>query len=245
MYHYHTLNIEFETNGHKQVITPVLLQDEQNTILVDCGYPHFISLLEEAFTQKGTTLDKITKIIVTHHDMDHDGSLAELKQKYPHVEVIAHELEVPYIEGAKKSLRVEQAESTLDALSGEEKAGAEQFIHFLQSYEPVAVDREVAHGDKFPWCGGMEIVHTPGHMPGHISLYLSASKTMIASDAVVIEEGKLNIANPQYTLDLDEAVRSVQKLLDYDMEQLVCYHGGIFQGDLKQALKELIHTYTS
>ncbi|MFD0616421.1 MBL fold metallo-hydrolase [Paenibacillus sp. GCM10027629] len=245
MINYQLLNIEFEFNGHKQVITPVLLQDEHDTILVDCGYPNFISLLEEAANRNGVKLESITKLIVTHHDMDHYGSLASLKQLYPHIEIIAHELEIPYIEGRQKSLRLEQAESTYNDLQAEEKPGAEQFIRFLQSYEPAAVDRSVSHGDKFPWCGGIEIVHTPGHMPGHISLYLPESKTLIASDAVVIEDGTFNIANPSYTLNLEEAVNSVQLLLNYDIEQIICYHGGLFHGDVKPVFRELIHKYSA
>ncbi|MFD0674427.1 MBL fold metallo-hydrolase [Cohnella sp. GCM10027633] len=239
---YHLLEIEFEYNGQKQVITPILLQDESEMILVDCGYPDFIPLLEEAASRHDVTLDSVTRLIVTHHDMDHIGSLAALKRTYPHIEIIAHELEAPYIEGAKKSLRLEQAESTINALPVEAKPHAEQFIRFLQSIEPVAVDRTVSNGERLPWCDGIEIVLTPGHMPGHISLYLPATKTLIAADAVVIEEGKLAIANPQYTLDLDEAIRSVRRLLDYDIEQLICYHGGLYQGDVKQALQQLIDT---
>ncbi|CAM5790066.1 MULTISPECIES: MBL fold metallo-hydrolase [Brevibacillus] len=243
MNHCHLLHIEFEYDGHKQSITPVLLQDEQDLILVDCGYPNFIPLLEKAALQNGIAFDLLTKVIVTHHDMDHIGSLAELKRKYPQIEVIAHEREVPYIEGTKKSLRLEQAESTYDALPDEAKPQAEQFIQFLASIETVSVERAVSNDERLPWCGGIDIVHTPGHMPGHISLYLSSSKTLIAGDAVVMEEGKLNIANPQYALDLDEAVRSVHRLLSCDIERLICYHGGLFPGDAKKALLELARKY--
>lgn len=243
MNNYYLLEIEFEYNGQKQVINPVLLQDERDTILIDCGYPNFMPLLEEAAIRKGVALDSITKLIVTHHDMDHIGSLAALKRAFPHIDIIAHELEKPYIEGTKESLRLEQAETTLDELPAEAKPNAEQFIRFLQSIEPVAVDRTVSSGEKLPWCDGIEIIHTPGHMPGHISLYLPARKTLIAADAVVIEEGKLAIANPQFTLDLDEAIRSVQRLLDYDIDQIICYHGGLFHGDAKQALRQLIEKH--
>lgn len=240
---YRPLEIEFEYNGQNQVITPTIVQDERDTILIDCGYPNFMPLLEEAAGRHGISLDSITRLIVTHHDMDHIGSLAALKRAFPHIEIISHELEAPYIAGTRKSLRLEQAESTLEALPAEAKPHAEQFIRFLQSIEPVAVDRTVYSGERLPWCGGIEIIHTPGHMPGHISLYLPASKTLIAADAVVIEEGRLAIANPQYTLDPDEAIRSVERLLDYDIEELVCYHGGVFQGEVKQALRQLIHAY--
>lgn len=239
------LEIEFEYNGQKQTITPILLQDECDIILIDCGYPNFITHLEEAANRYDIALDSITKLIVTHHDMDHIGSLAALKRAYPHIHIIAHELEASYIEGKKKSLRLEQAESTFNALPDEAKPHAEQFIRFLQSIEPVPVDRTVSNDERLPWCGGIDIVHTPGHMPGHMSLYLPASKTLIAGDAVVIERGKLNIANPQFTLDMVEAVRSVQRLLDYDIDQIICYHGGLFHGDVKQALRQLIHEYTS
>lgn len=241
----HLLDIEFTYNGQKQVITPVLLQDEGETILVDCGYPDFTPLLEKAAIRHKITLDSITKMIVTHHDMDHIGSLAALKRAYPHMVIIAHELDAPYIAGTKKSLRIQQAESTLDALPDEAKPDAEQFIRFLQTVEPVPVDWTVSQGDMLPWCGGIEIVHTPGHMPGHMSLYLPASKTLIAGDAVVIEQGKLGIANPHFTLDMDEAIRSVHRLLGYDVEQLVCYHGGLFHGDVKHSLRQLIQAHTA
>lgn len=245
MINVHLLEIEFEYNGQQQAITPVLLQDGNDTILVDCGYPDFTPLLEEAANRKGIHLDSMTALIVTHHDMDHIGSLAALKRAYPHIDIIAHELEQPYIDGTKKPLRLEQAESTLDAMPEEAKPDTEQFIRFLQSIEPAQVDRTVTHLERLPWCGGIDIIHTPGHTSGHMSLYLPASKTLIAGDAVVIEQGQLNIANPRYAWDLEEAVRSVQRLLNYDIERIICYHGGLFHGDAKQALRQLVHAYTS
>jgi glyoxylase-like metal-dependent hydrolase (beta-lactamase superfamily II) len=239
----HFLDISFMYNGSAQVITPVLLQDEHEMILVDCGYPDFLPLLQEAAHMQQLTLNDLTKVIVTHHDMDHIGSLAALKRTYPHLEIIAYESEAPYITGQKTSLRLEQAQATLDHLSLGEKQNAKEFIRFLQSIEPTAVDKTVTNHERLSWCGGIEIIHTPGHMPGHISLYLIASKTLIAGDAVVIENGRLEIANPAYTLDMQEAIRSVRHLLEYDIEQLICYHGGSFQGDVKQALRELIQAY--
>ncbi|GIO04504.1 MBL fold hydrolase [Brevibacillus reuszeri] len=241
----HLLDIEFEQNGQKQIITPVLLHDDNHTILIDCGYPDFLPLLEKAAQEHGICLESLTAVIVTHHDMDHIGSLAALKRTYPQIEIIAYESEVPYLAGSKKSLRIEQAEATLDDLSPDERPHAEAFIRVLESIEPAHVDRTVTHQERLPWCGGIEIIHTPGHMPGHISLYLPKSKTMIAGDAVVASSGKLEIANPQFTMDMGAAIRSVQLLLTYDTRQLICYHGGLFIGDARQALHQLIQTYTT
>lgn len=63
------------------------------------------------------------------------------------------------------------------------------------------------------------------------------------ADAIVIEDGQLNIANPQHALDLDEAVNSVEALLRYDINKLICYHGGVYQGDIQQGLQQLIQKY--
>ncbi|MBP1934278.1 hypothetical protein J2Z37_004298 [Ammoniphilus resinae] len=41
MLSYMYLRIEFEHNGQKQIIFPVILRDERDTILIDCGYPNF------------------------------------------------------------------------------------------------------------------------------------------------------------------------------------------------------------
>lgn len=240
---YYPLEIEFEFNGLKQSIWPVILKDESDVILIDCGYPGFLPLLEDAALRHSIQLGTVTKIILTHDDMDHTGSAAALKRKYPHLEIYAFESEAPFIEGTKKSLRLAQAEATLNHLAGEERSSAEQFIRFLESIEHVPVDRTLNKDDILPWCGGVQVIHTPGHTPGHISLYLPSEQTLVAADAVVIEDGRLEIANPGYCLDLKEAVRSVQKLLDYEISQLICYHGGIFQGDVKKALQQLVRDY--
>lgn len=89
------------------------------------------------------------------------------------------------------------------------------------------------------FCGGIEIIETPGHMPGHISIYIKESRTLIAGDALVIEDNKLTIANPQYTLDMGEAKKSINKLLNYDIDKIICYHGGVYQTDIKDALENI------
>ena len=90
------------------------------------------------------------------------------------------------------------------------------------------MDIEVQDGDIFNWCGGCTIVGTPGHTTGHISIYINEEQVLIAGDAATIENGELVIANPQFTLDLDKAKESLQKIKAYGAKEIICYHGGIF-----------------
>ncbi|WP_411681106.1 MBL fold metallo-hydrolase [Clostridium thailandense] len=234
------LEIKFDFDHNKNVIYPVILSDENEVVLIDCGYPNFLPLIKAASEVNGIDISKLTKIIITHHDFDHMGALAEFKRLYPNIKVLASADDEKYISGKEKSLRLQQAERIYDRLSEEDRKGAKRFQNFIASIENAEVDACLKDKDFFPWCGGIEIVATPGHMPGHISVYVKENKTLISGDALVIENSKLAIANPQYTLDIDTAKKSIEKLLDYEIDRIICYHGGIYiKDDIKQALKSI------
>jgi glyoxylase-like metal-dependent hydrolase (beta-lactamase superfamily II) len=171
------------------------------------------------------------------------GGLAELKEKYPRVKVYSPQMEEKYISGKAKSLRLSQAENLFPALPEDQKAGALHFQQMLRNIRPVEVDRTFAEDRELDFLPGARIVHTPGHMPGHISLYLQATKTLVAADAVVYENGELEIANPHFTLDLPGAVASVAKLRQLETDTLVCYHGGVVMGNVGAKLDKLIRKY--
>lgn len=233
------LKIDFEFNDMIDSIYPVILEDDKEMILIDCGYPNFLGLIEESASKNNIDLNRLTKLIITHHDFDHMGSALALKQKYPNIKIVASSKDEKYINGKEKSLRLKQAESIFDSLPEEQKEWALNFQKTLESVDNVDVDIVLNDGDTFECCGGIEIIETPGHMPGHISIYIRESRILISGDAFVIENNKLDIANPQYTLDMKQARESIDKLLRYDIDKIICYHGGIYQGDIKKSLKNI------
>lgn len=234
------LEIKFDFNGSSNVIYPVILSDEKEVVLIDCGYPKFLPLIKADAEANGIDISKLTKIIITHHDFDHMGALAEFKREYPHIKVLSSIDDEKYISGKEKSLRLQQAEAIYDNLPEDQKENAKQFQQFIESIENVQVDVCLRDKDSFSWCGGVEIVATPGHMPGHISIYIKDSKTLISGDALVIEDDKLTIANPQYTLDIAQAKNSIKKLLNYEIDRIICYHGGIYTKDIKGSLERIV-----
>ncbi|HWR03678.1 MAG TPA: MBL fold metallo-hydrolase [Humidesulfovibrio sp.] len=217
---------------------PVLLRDETEMVLVDCGCTGFLPLLEEAFRAVGADMARLTRVFITHHDHDHMGALAALKRSRPGVQVLASAEDAPHIAGERKSLRLIQAEALQQSLPDDKKEEGLGFMRLLAGVEPAHVDAQLRGDELFPWCGGIEVIATPGHMPGHISLYARASRTLIAGDAMVVQDGRLCVANPQYTLDMPEARRSLARLLSYDIQHVVCYHGGAFAGDIPAALRK-------
>lgn len=223
------LNIAYQFDDGIDVIHPVVLMDDDDMVLVDCGFEGFPAHIENAFLDAGLDCGRLTKILLTHQDNDHMGSAAELKRKYPQIQIIASAVEAPYIVGEVKHLRLKQAEDLQDTLPEEQQAFGKEFCERLKKLEPVGVDLTVTDGDEFPWCGGCQIVATPGHTPGHIALLLKEKRTVITGDAAVCSKGRLIVANPRFALDRKEAERSLAKILNCGADTFICYHGGIYK----------------
>ncbi|MDR0615716.1 MAG: MBL fold metallo-hydrolase [Synergistaceae bacterium] len=232
------LKIPFiDDGGEENAIFPAVLACGDGLgekILIDCGYPGFLRKLEEASDMAGCPLPKITSVIITHHDYDHCGGLFELTEKYPRIRVIASELDAPYIEKEKKNLRLAHSEAVYDTLPEHLRPEAKFFQDSLEALRPVKVDIAVRDGDSFPWCGGTEIVATPGHMPGHISLYVRAHRTVVTGDALVAINGRLRLANPSYAMNVQEAKASAKKLAGLNADRFICYHGGVVVPDRRR-----------
>jgi glyoxylase-like metal-dependent hydrolase (beta-lactamase superfamily II) len=239
------LEIKYSHLGQDEVLYPVLLRNPSELVLVDCGYAGSLPLLQEAAGKHGLSLDKLTGILITHHDADNMGGLHELKSAYPKVKVYASAIEAPYISGQAKSLRLQEAEALYNTLPEAQKAGAKKFQETIRAVQPVVVDVVLSENRMPASWGDIRIIPTPGHTPGHIAVYLPQSKTLLAADAVVVEHDELELANPTYTLDLAQAVMSVRKLQQMALNRIICYHGGLVEQAIGEKLQRLADKYTS
>ncbi len=225
------LQLSYSAEAGQQTLFPTLLLDGAQAILVDCGYPGSLPLLEAALRPLGLGIADLTGVVITHHDDDHMGALAQLKRAVPHLQVSTGAGEAPYVSGARRSLRLVQAEALQPSLPPEAQAWGRQFCRRLAAVEPVPVDHLLREGETLPWCGGCRVLATPGHTPGHISLYLPAHAVVISGDAAVVQTGRLAVANPQFALDLPAAQRSLCALEALPWTTCSCYHGGILRRD--------------
>jgi glyoxylase-like metal-dependent hydrolase (beta-lactamase superfamily II) len=238
------LELKFNYAGNENAYYPVVLQNGNELLLVDCGNPGFMPLIEGAMQQQaGLSLEQLTGIIITHCDVDHLGALFEIKQQYPDIKVYSSAGQKDYIEGKEKSPRLIQAEAMQDTLPEERKEWALQFIAMLKAIKPVPVDAVFEDNETPAFLPGVQIIYTPGHMPAHISLYIKEIKTLIAADALVVENGHLEIANPQFTINIQEAVASVKKIAQLEVERIICYHGGVVNKYIKSQLYNLLTKY--
>jgi glyoxylase-like metal-dependent hydrolase (beta-lactamase superfamily II) len=207
-----------------------LIVDEENgTTLVDAGLPDQTEAIGAALVEAGIGVRDLRRIIFTHQDLDHVGSGAALVRRSG-ARVLAHSADAPYIEGRLRSLK-----PTPEML--EQRP---QMREVLERLEPVGVDEQVENGSRLDLAGGTQVIFTPGHTPGHISLYLEGSKVLVAGDALTADRGYLNGPNPLATLDMRTAMQSVKRLAYLDVDTIVCYHGGVVSEGANEQLRRVI-----
>jgi glyoxylase-like metal-dependent hydrolase (beta-lactamase superfamily II) len=97
----------------------------------------------------------------------------------------------------------------------------------IQKQTGYDVEHIVKGGERLPDCGGIDVIHTPGHTAGHISLHLPRIKTMIAGDAIVSAGEHLMVSPTYLSSDPEAAQESVRRLIgmNLDLERLLVGHG--------------------
>ncbi|MCJ8010913.1 MBL fold metallo-hydrolase [Paenibacillus sp. KQZ6P-2] len=241
----HMLDISAMIMGKVDTIHPTLIHDDKHAILVDTGFPGQTPLFTQAMESHGIRIHDLSHVILTHQDIDHIGSLPAMLEQTEHlIEVLASEKEKPFIEGDQMILKITPealaaAEAMIPANVPEQWKQA--FLSTLKNPPKSPVNRVIQDGEVLPLCGGIEVIATPGHTPGHISLYHIPSKTLIAADALRVVDGRLYGPSPEQTLNMPQAMESVKKLASYEVQSVICYHGGLFQDNVSQALQELAH----
>lgn len=235
------LKIEKKIDEQNIVLFPVLIQNENRNYLVDCGYEETFAELSNELELLGIRIKDLTGVIITHDDHDHLAGLKVLKKYNPDLKIFCGEYEKHSISGFVKSERLIQAEKSLSVIPEERKSWALEFIRKLKNIQRFNVDVTFTDNEIFE--KELTIVNTPGHTKGHISLYHTKERTLIAGDAIVIENNELNIANPNFTLDLESAIKSVEKIKNLKPLKIICYHGGVLESKVDKKLTQLIHKY--
>lgn len=234
------LELTMNLMGNSSIIYPTFFWNEKGATLVDTGIPGQLKDIQEAIEKAGKSLSDIKQIVLTHQDVDHIGSLTELLQATDgQVTVYAHAEDIPYIEGEKPLVKMspERIEQMLASLPEEVAAKMKAQFANLQSNK---VDERLTDGEELTFHPGIKVIFTPGHTPGHISLYVEQDKLLITGDALVVDEnGELQGPREQVTPDMGAAMASVAKFTQFDIEKVLCYHGGLYTNNPNERLKEI------
>ncbi|MCW2605710.1 MAG: fold metallo-hydrolase [Frankiales bacterium] len=156
-------------------INSYLLQGDDGTlVLVDAGTRSAPRTLLAALAALGRQPGDVTHLLLSHAHNDHTGG-AKAVVDATGSRVVTHEREAVYV----REGRMPQTDpSTLGGRLLARLPGR------ATGFARVGVDEEFTDGDVLPLAGGIRVVHTPGHTPGHCSFLHDASGVLITGDAV-------------------------------------------------------------
>jgi glyoxylase-like metal-dependent hydrolase (beta-lactamase superfamily II) len=206
---------------------------DRGWVLVDAGFSFSADRIERTARERFGRNARPAAIVLTHGHFDHVGALATLAEKWQ-APVYAHELELPYITGC-------QEYPPPDPDVG---GGMMSRLSLLYPRGPVDVGR-FAHAlppnGSVPKLRHWQWIPTPGHSPGHVSLFRKYDGVLLAGDAIVTvrQESALAVMAQRrevrpppayYTIDWSLAGDSVRRLAALRPSIAATGHGSPMSG---------------
>jgi glyoxylase-like metal-dependent hydrolase (beta-lactamase superfamily II) len=184
------------------IANPYLLIDTDGLTVIDTGLPGSHKKILRHMADLGYEPHDLKRILITHADFDHVGGLAALKASSG-ARIFASPVEAQAVmEGhASRPLKPRRRITKLlfDLMAG------------LFKPAPVQVDELLSDGQILPVLGGLRVVETLGHTPGHISFFAPSAGILFCGDSLVSEETGLRGSRGANTWDQDRSDESVHK----------------------------------
>jgi glyoxylase-like metal-dependent hydrolase (beta-lactamase superfamily II) len=163
---------------------------DRGVCLIDAGVSGSAGSILGMVRDTGREPGEVSTLVLTHSHPDHIGG-ARAIQRATDCIIAAHPAEREWIEDTALQARERPIPGFSTLVEG-----------------PVQIDRLLADGDRIEIGGGrsLAVIHTPGHSPGSISLFLEDEGVLISGDALPVKG-----AIPVYD-DPVASVRSIERL---------------------------------
>ena len=217
-------------------------------VLVDTGMPYSGGKIKNYAEQLYGVNAKPSAIILTHGHFDHAGAALSLATEWE-VPIYAHHLEMPFLTG--KSDYPPQDPSVGGAIAQMSRVFPHGGYNFGTRVYPLPFNGEIEE------MHGWRIIHTPGHTPGHISLFRDSDKTLLAGDALAtmnLDSWASNVTEKRefcrpaspFTPDWIAARRSVETLAALEPNVVAAGHGQPISGaNTSELLNEFARNFTA
>ncbi len=194
-----------------------------NALVIDTGSPGNARRISR-YAESHGALDKLKFIVLTHADIDHGGSAAELKR----------------LTGAKIAIHAAEAAFLTERgnIPGHFRWASALWPRLSRSAR-FTPDVLLKDGDHI---GHFEVVHTPGHTPGSICLR-QPGKLIFTGDVVRTHANDRLLTPSQPTAsDMTEAMKSLHKIAALDFDSLLGGHGPPVIGNAAAKLRKMLAT---
>ncbi len=211
----------------------LFLEADGSVTLVDAGLSSAPKRIVAGLAELGKHPRDVQRIILTHAHYDHAGGAAQLVADSSAPGVAAHEADAEYLRqgvnppGDPKSLT---------------------YRVFLRNasrgFQPVVVSEALEDGHVLDVAGGLQVHHTPGHTPGHVSLLHPDTGVLITGDAIF--NFGIRIAWPfaAACTSLPLNRKSAQVFADLDYRLAAFTHGPEIRDQARERVRAFVSTHS-
>ena len=221
------------TAGKDFVNSFALVQDDGSVTLVDCGLKRAPARIVAGLAAIGKHPADVTRILLTHVHPDHAGGAAEMSRRTA-APVQVHPGDHDWAVSGRITGASDRATrlGRLFARTGDGR---------IEAFTPGA---PLADGEVLPVSGGLRVVHTPGHSPGHVSLLLEDSGTLITGDAIfnVGFLRRTRISPSFLCSDFAMTKRTAHRLGELDYSLAAFTHGPEIRDNPRETIRRVLAT---
>lgn len=172
---------------------------DTNVTLVDAGWPTHADTIRHGVQEAGYEIADIDRVLVTHYDADHVGSLGHLTPELQ-APIYIHHSEVPYLTG-----------EALPPWTG--RMGIEIFhrLYYRRLTLPDLPIKPVTDLDNIDL---FQVHHTPGHTPGHVTYFHSSFRAAFIGDLAWMKRGSLRPSDRITSYDRSKVFESIARLVE-------------------------------
>jgi glyoxylase-like metal-dependent hydrolase (beta-lactamase superfamily II) len=200
------------------VANPYLLIDPDGLTLIDAGLPASHKKILRYMAGLGYAPGDLKRILVTHADFDHVGGLAALKAATgARIFASPVEAQAMALGHASRPLKPRRRITRLlfDLMAG------------LFKPAPIRADEFLSDGQTLPVLGGLRVLETLGHTPGHMSFFAPSDSILFCGDSIVSEESGLRGSRGANNWDQARSDESVRKQAALGVRILCSGHGPV------------------
>jgi glyoxylase-like metal-dependent hydrolase (beta-lactamase superfamily II) len=214
------------TSGSAAVNSYALVDDDGSVTLVDCGVQKAPPKIVAGLAAIGKAPSDVQRIVLTHAHGDHVGGAAEMARRTG-APLAIHEDDAQYLEAGHHP---RPDPSTL---------GGRLFSRVDATFPAATAGERLTDGQVLPVAGGLRVVATPGHSPGHISLLHEPTSTLVTGDAIFNVLG-LRYSPKPLCSDFRLSRRSAHVLGELEYERVAFTHGPEIRTGGREVLRRFL-----
>jgi glyoxylase-like metal-dependent hydrolase (beta-lactamase superfamily II) len=215
------------TFGRDLINSFAFVEADGSVTLIDAGLRGATRRLVGALDAIGARPDQVTRILATHAHVDHIGDARRLRARTG-AQLQIHEHDAGYVRDGIPPPR-------------DPAIPLGRVLGFLQRRQASSdVDGTYTDDDVLPVAGGLRVLHTPGHSPGHCSFLHEPSGILITGDALVNFRGKMNYSFAASCTNFRMSKDTAARLGDVDYELVAFTHGPEIRSGARPAVREFL-----